>query len=70
MCRPQKIDPEIYTAIFQRSPFVGLQSGRRISVSMDFTFNLNAEWLEHGPGKGEAMGNELLCVLPLKGSNA
>ena len=49
---------------------MGLQSGRQISVSMDFTFNLNAEWLEHGPSYGEAMGNELLCVLPLRGSNA
>lgn len=49
---------------------MGLQSGRRISVSMDFTFNLNGEWLEHGPGRGEAVGNELFCVLPLTGSNA
>lgn len=40
---------------------MGLQSGSRISVSMDFTFISNVEWLEHGTGLGEAMRNNLLC---------
>lgn len=49
---------------------LALQSGSRISVSFDFTLTLNAVWSEQKTlAKEQAISNEVLCVMPLKGSN-
>lgn len=55
MRRQLKINPEIFVQLL--SEISALQSGRRISISADFTLQ-------------EATGNGFFCVPPLRGSNA
>lgn len=50
LCQPKKIEPEIYSAISWKVRIhLALQSGSRISVSLDFTLTLNAVWSEQEP---------------------